>query len=148
MTIESVPHPFFSENEQSECRVLSWFHKSAVVIRLRTDEYKRCSLRSLNLTEFFEQGELLNLTIQCVYTDTLDVLPSFNVSPIQLHWMCSEAYNCTSKSFIDILYINGCNMSMFSLAKLVSELKPRRLGFGYILGLGYRVFGAITKTSP
>ncbi len=83
----------------------------------------RCALKSINLEGFFKARE--SLQIECTHysrMNTVDILPDFN----------------TSTTSISTLYIMpGCNMSIFSLIKLVMELKPQRLSFrsGSIHGL-------------
>ncbi len=69
------------------------------------------------MTTFLKEEEPFDLQIYCHYTDnsSLEILPNF--------------YSIW-KTNLNKLTISGCNMNMFSLFKLIMELKPRMLSIG------------------
>ncbi len=116
----SLTYPFVSGIEIPPCNVSSEA-QSRIKIYCR-HRCHRCSLNSLDLSNFFKPNEQKDLDIFCDYYDyysyprltTVDIVPDF--------WTVTPS--------ISHLNILQCNMSMLSLLKLVVELKPQSLSLG------------------
>ena len=93
------------------------------------DRCNRCTLRYLNLTHSIKQGELTNITVNCL-GETLNTLSDFNISWTKPLQNCNHTRNCTPALSINKLTITDCNLSVFSFLKIVTELKPKRLSIG------------------
>ena len=122
----SLTYPFVSEIEIPPCNVSS---EAQSQIRLYCgDRCHRCSLKSLDLSNFFKPNEQKDLDIFCdvdnyflfYRTTTVDIVPDF----------------FTLTPSISHLKIINCDMSMFSLMKLLIELKPQSLNSASSPGLG------------